>query len=322
MFGIFFKRGILKLSQYKSKQVRILVLSVKLSDNNICGGNMCEENLSVFHYCSIEVFCSIMKNYNLRLSDIQKSNDMTERVWIENKIEDQLFKELDKWKISREENGSIVKALKSAKEAFENNSKLYACCFSDNGDMLSQWRCYADESRGLSIGFSKETFEVFNQDLYGIKFAPVCYDETIQNKYAQKQANLILDSILGGRSIIHAVGNVYENKASDYACMKNPMFREENEWRLSISMSPECRRGVQAHFGEGLLSEIKTCCKQDKIITYFELYFKEKREHFIKEVVIGPRCNMSEYELRQILFLWNYDVSKIKVRKSKLIGTL
>lgn len=29
----------------------------------------------------------------------------------------------------------------------------YIACFSKEGDVLSQWRSYADDSRGVSIGF-------------------------------------------------------------------------------------------------------------------------------------------------------------------------
>ena len=39
----------------------------------------------VYHYCSIDTFFSIIHNSTLRLSDINKVNDYSERKWILNK---------------------------------------------------------------------------------------------------------------------------------------------------------------------------------------------------------------------------------------------
>ncbi|MBB5195561.1 hypothetical protein [Anaerocolumna cellulosilytica] len=70
-----------------------------------------------------------------------------------------------------------------------------------------------------------------------MKFSPVYYDEAIQNEYARVQACSIVESILEGDLIFHAVSDVYENKVNEYGYMKNPMFKEEQEWMLSISMA-------------------------------------------------------------------------------------
>lgn len=280
---------------------------------------MKKDFLNVFHFCSIEVFHSIMKFYTLRLTDIQNSNDLSERVWIENKIQRHVIDKINELRgVTEDEKNLVYDNFNYAKEVLQDISKLYASCFSENGDILSQWRAYADNGRGLSIGFSKKALEVFNKEMYGIKFSPVCYDEAIQNEYARVQASSIVKSILEGDLIFHAASDVYENKVNEYGCMKNPMFKEEQEWRLSISMSPECRINNKAYFGKCILSEIKTYCSKNKILTYFDLNFQDIKDNFINEIVIGPKCGMSEREVKQILFLWGYDVSNITVRKSEL----
>lgn len=280
---------------------------------------MNEKFLTVFHYCNVEVFHSIMKFYTLRLTDIQNSNDLVERIWIEEKIQKQVIDKINGLRgITEEEKSLVNNNFNIAKEVFQDNSRLYASCFSENGDLLSQWRAYADNGQGLSIGFSKEALDTFNKEMYGMKFLPVCYDEDTQNEYAKEQANSIVESILEGDSIFHAVSEVYENKVSEYSRMKNPMFKEEQEWRLSILMSPECRINNKAYFDKCTLSEIKTYCNKKKILTYFDLNFQDKKNGLINEIVIGPKCGMSERDVKQILFLWGYDVSSIAVRKSKV----
>ena len=39
--------------------------------------------------------------------------------------------------------------------------KRYICCFSGDGDLLSQWRAYADDGKGISIGFKKSKIKDF-----------------------------------------------------------------------------------------------------------------------------------------------------------------
>lgn len=43
------------------------------------------EDRIFYHYCSVDVFLNILKNEELRLSDIEKPNDDTERKWITKK---------------------------------------------------------------------------------------------------------------------------------------------------------------------------------------------------------------------------------------------
>ncbi|BCJ93806.1 hypothetical protein acsn021_13750 [Anaerocolumna cellulosilytica] len=81
---------------------------------------------------------------------------------------------------------------------------------------------------------------------------------------------------------------------------------------------PECRINKKAYLGKYILSEIKTYCSKNKIPIYFELNYQDKNDCFINEIVTGPKCCMSEREVKQILFLWGYDVSNITVGKSEL----
>ena len=58
--------------------------------NKIAGRRKME---SVYHYCSIETFLKIIQGRMLRLSDIQKSNDYAERIYMENIIHKGYLKE-------------------------------------------------------------------------------------------------------------------------------------------------------------------------------------------------------------------------------------
>ena len=108
------------------------------------------ENKLVYHYCSIETFLSIIQNSVLRLTDIEKSNDYSERVYMETLILKQFQK-----KINNNLNGYLLdNFIVKYYQSLYTSSNLYASCFSEDGDLLSQWRAYADNGTGVSIGFS------------------------------------------------------------------------------------------------------------------------------------------------------------------------
>lgn len=42
-----------------------------------------EKANSIYHYCSLDTFLKIVQNKSTRLSDIEKSNDYAERIYME-----------------------------------------------------------------------------------------------------------------------------------------------------------------------------------------------------------------------------------------------
>lgn len=70
---------------------------------------------------------------------------------------------------------------------------LLATSFSENGDLLSQWRSYANECRGFSLGFDRDDLFVANIKLGGSgKMVPVPSQSFGVPKY---QVNNVLYSV-------------------------------------------------------------------------------------------------------------------------------
>ena len=87
----------------------------------------------LYHYCSVETFFQIIKNQTLRLTNIQYMNDSEE-----------LHYGIDLLGKSDEEMLYLDKK-------YRGYIDIYAMCFSEMGDLLSQWRGYGDNAEGLSI---------------------------------------------------------------------------------------------------------------------------------------------------------------------------
>lgn len=269
-----------------------------------------------YHYCNVDVLLSILKNNELRLSDIEKSNDYAERIWMMKKIEEE-FIDIASQEVFIEKRKKLIKAFTHLEKEFEGFDNIYATCFSTEGDLLSQWRAYAQDGHGVAIGFSGQLLKKVNEYKYGIKFLPIIYDSAEQKKYGKVQARKMLDLLQEGDYLFHALSEVFLNDLVDLCCFKNPAFNEEKEWRLCISLSPECRVNKKATFSPFTMSEIKLYSNKKKIITYIDLNFSQVKNEIIEEIILGPKCEISIKDMLQILSILGYDTQNIMIKKSK-----
>lgn len=125
-----------------------------------------EEKL-VYHYCGVETFLNIIRNHTLRLSDLCISTDNLEMKSLLEIVRDEVKRQ---YKNSNDFNDSVIFGMEQDAAFFflldavitkmknESNQILYGTCFSEEGDLLGQWREYADKGRGLSIGFRARWF--------------------------------------------------------------------------------------------------------------------------------------------------------------------
>lgn len=273
-----------------------------------------EGNKSVYHYCSIDTFFNILKGSSLRLSDIQKSNDCAERVWIANQIKTKLIERLATMDCSPSIDFS--NAINNTDMLLKSVKQIYACCFSSERDLLSQWRGYAQNGCGVAIGFDKSILHQVNNTPYGIRFGPINYSLEEQQEFIYKQVEHILDLLLKKDYLIHAMSEVFSNRAIDLCLHKNPAFIEEHEWRLLWACDPRCRISNIASLEPFTVSITQARSNGETIITYFDMDFTPVKLSLITEIVLGPKCKMTVEDVATVLYIYGYDVSKISITTS------
>ena len=122
--------------------------------------------------------------------------------------------------------------------------------FCEEGDKLSQWRGYADNGRGVSIGFSEQELRRYSE-----RYKDIMTIEKVKYKTADEindiiisEADNLLHELKGLRKWIadklHCDGSKMEKYMifffiqmlnivfMDSLQYKNISFQEENEWRL------------------------------------------------------------------------------------------
>lgn len=106
---------------------------------------------TLHHYCSTETFMAIVANKTIRLSALSMSNDSEE-----GRLVLRLTEKLGE--VNRTHPAVIASLKAHWNEVVAANEGL-GFCLSERGDLLSQWRGYAAQGGGVSIGFSTDFFE-------------------------------------------------------------------------------------------------------------------------------------------------------------------
>jgi len=99
----------------------------------------------LYHYCSNEAFCSILKSKSLWLSSLSLSNDKIEGQWF--------YKIFTKALKKAGHDEQVGQKLKTRSE--QARVDMFGLCLSEDKDLLSQWRGYAAGGAGVSIGFNR-----------------------------------------------------------------------------------------------------------------------------------------------------------------------
>lgn len=305
----------------------------------------------LYHYCSLETFIAIISNKCLRLSDLSKSNDYMERKWILNIIEEALDKSFKEEGIKinlREEywyrdgiNNHISYLLDML--SYDVKRSSYITCFSRNGDLLSQWRAYGDDGRGVAIGFNaKLLYKVYSSknDVY---IEDVLYDKEEQIEEIQiAVANALIymkNSFNSDTTKVSDEFNSYFIEEFDTFCevfcdelailscyMKNPAFKEEDEVRIFYApiMCSDDPVWLQEQFGKisrfsnYVLKPINFLARKDQIIGYSDLSFEKLIQRgIITEIIIGPSSRVNADDIYFLLTKFGYSSNDIEIKESQ-----
>lgn len=267
----------------------------------------------LYHYCSLDTFQNIVTNKSIWLSDISKSNDSTELIWLQQQVQKYLSKTR---KIDR-----FNKWLEK-----ESGLKTWCFCLSEAKDSLEMWRGYAQDASGIAIGFNSSLFDSFinkyppklpdnsallysTKDSEWVDFSKVEYScepiypkiDKIVNETKSLEENEKYNEII---DFIPAISiQSFQHK------YKNPSFLGEKEWRLSV---------------------IKWNKQKSNNDTFKEIYHhvddKNSSSHIeidisifnnpIAEIWLGPKSKVDTKEIANFLCSNGFDLSCDRIKKS------
>lgn len=290
------------------------------------------------YYCNLSTFKSIIQNQTFWLSDLHYMNDSTEESLfldalsdVMRKFRDGLSKETKEY---LDKNRWVDIFFTKVKYVFKGYA--YICCFSDEeNDDLSQWRGYADDGKGLCIGFKKDKIQSLDDDLKQDKIKYLDKDK-IMEELEEKISTIIKDfddnkiNLKAKEIDVSFISKLVNVAFYDKVFYKNESFKSEKEYRIcfydklheeAIDVDNESlMKNMQAkyRFENGtMLSELRYREGRGNLIPYREMKFtKEYFKKMLSSITIGPKNPMSVEDVQFFLLANGFDTKNIKVMKS------
>jgi hypothetical protein len=276
--------------------------------------------MTFFHYCPTAAFFSIIKNREVWLSSLTASNDSMEGKWVSNIIGIAAIK----WGIPPADGGRIIDMVRM----IEQSQDCLGFCLSEAEDTLSQWRGYADDGAGFSIGFSEEFMDSFrdpNDPLISAHRVIYTLDEQLKlfEPMAQSVRRAIeegafasqIDSLLVTLSEENrvAVQEGYQKAHSDLSTaltsefslffkLKNSAFDEEKEWRLiRMALDP--------------YTDLEYRVRGSRLVPYLSENFRQLKRP-ISKVLIGPKNPTSKDVVFGFLAKHGFDNVPVEISRA------
>ncbi|MEJ1463909.1 MAG: DUF2971 domain-containing protein [Candidatus Sedimenticola sp. (ex Thyasira tokunagai)] len=229
-----------------------------------------------------------------------------------------------------------ITALRRLQESIEGLETIIdglGFCLSEERDLLSQWRGYAADATGVSIGFSKKYLEQLaeatrNPKKSGFTLQRVEYERLAQVNLVKPTYTKIRElidkgafNIPGKRGLLdirsdeevdkenEKIKRAYHNLSmtvlilfKDLFLLKTKAFSEELEWRLI------------SYFAKTGDDQCMFRAANDRLIPYREFKLLELEESAISEIVVGPKNLTPSHVIEG--FLIKHGFANVKVSHS------
>jgi len=316
--------------------------------------------MKLYHYCGLDKGLSILKYGNIRMSDIAKSNDFAELELFFPELHNTILERYVHAPFSfRYKKKTDLEAMRELvfesrffwESKFENGDFAnFVICFSEEKDCLSQWRGYADDAKGMCLGFSNRILQKYVDATDGVlTFTKVKYisreevteiiaeyaDEIL--KELKELRKWIVDEMTHddeGPNTDGLLGfnfdGMLSSAFSESLGYKLNHFSSENEWRIFFTTQaykqPEWvyRESKEPFSGPKLFPEtlaflnnrIDFRWTNDDLIPYCPLLFEDFDDVPVKEVWLGPKCHVNTVDMK--LFLKKANYPEVTVHRSAI----
>jgi hypothetical protein len=271
----------------------------------------------LYHYCPTDSFFSIVEHKSIWLTSLSQSND-----YMEGRLASQVTARL----AQRENlNTAQLKQVQDLIRQIEDSRDGLGFCLSEEPDLLSQWRGYASDGTGVSIGFSTDYLNWLAESANGkssrLTLEKVVYDTASHDSLAEPAYQLAkqfyeelsnkpirVDKSLWGdlQLILEMVPKLLTIETQQLFkalyLLKAETFREELEWRLISNRWNNFPKVCSYRL------------RNNMIAPYLSIELSELNRIPIVEVILGPKHQPPINVVKQ--FLNHNGFGNVKVTQS------
>jgi len=253
---------------------------------------------------------NILKSKQIYLSDPLKMNDNLEIKWYLDRLNDEKSNEnefesvFDMMRMRSNIDFTFEELVASLN--FKGQRSIYICCFSKESDILSQWRAYAEDGKGVSIGFDLEKLKIADNFL----IREIIYENNVVQGKIENDVEIVADGI--GTVISEYAITMKEEQIDvflhelipELAKYKNPAFSEEKEIRLIYCDNMKFEKIIDSYDAFQEKWESKELehdfrvIESNNITEFVKLDFDSDS---IEEICIGPKCLLSKNDIKNIV---------------------
>lgn len=283
----------------------------------------------LYHYCSNKAFHLIIENRKIWLSSLSLSNDS-----MEGKLVAEILARIAK---TDRLDKTAIHRLQESVSRLEQFIDGLGFCLSEDGDLLSQWRGYAADATGVSIGFSKDYLEQLakasrHPEKSGFALHRVEYDLEVQESLMKPTYVEIKELINEGAFEFPGAPSFLDARSDEEVkrdnekikdafvqlslkvltlftelfLLKTSAFREEREWRLISYFVKQMGKDDMCSFR----------ALNDRIVPFREFELLNLESGSIVEVILGPKNTTPMYVIDS--FLKQRGFANVKILRSEV----
>ena len=291
----------------------------------------------LYHYCSTPVGLAILQTRTFRLSALSAANDS-----LEGRVLGRVFtRMLDETDLPTE----VVDVVSVIVEGYADSTEGFALCLSERGDLLSQWRAYAQDGSGVALGFSSDwLLKDFGEVNFGSQFFELTKVEYGEAGLLQTLKPLV-DKLIEGFAEHGGFVQLRENMTREQALKvmassgveSKQVFTSKHEGgrdlmeRLLDTLAPlhfkiydtnpasfqeECEWRLLRYRHRVALSDIEYFADNRSIKPYISCLIADPAREAIREVVLGPK-HISKIDWVRA-FLASVGLSHVVVKSSTI----
>ena len=243
------------------------------------------ERPTLFHYTTQEGLLGIVSSKSLWVTSVRHLSDSTEFAYTVELVRETLNRKL------RGEKGpysSYYAGILGKLDALKDMT-LFVGSFSEEGDLLSQWRAYGSSGIGFSVGFQYEYLRSL-AEAQQFRILKCLYKESEHAALVEKLINLGTLNVKEGDTQAGEM-TFFIGLYQVAPALKHPSFSEEREWRVVSEVAWPNKSSAKFRTGKSML------------VPYREFNLAaEGRKMAISNVVAGPNPHMSA-SLASLMYL-------------------
>lgn len=280
---------------------------------------------------------NILQGRTLRLSALSAANDS-----LEGRVFSRTFRRLAQ---QSKLPAAVCDVASIVVEGYAGHTDGFAFCLSENGDLLSQWRAYAEDGSGMALGFKKKALSKDFGDLaFGSRFwelVKVSYGDDRLTKDAQALVERLtlefgdkgdfvqLRSDVTREEALSLIGDREANIEGIFSVSRNEDYRTAEKFLEILAKLPlniysaktdsfreECEWRLTRYRHRASHPEIKFASDQMRIKPFIECPIAEPVKMAIDCLVLGPR-NQSDIDWVRV-FLVRCGMPHVTVSRSTI----